>query len=133
MEVKEKTKSLLASTLKIEAQVLMDILKTEYLDTKHVAYSVENDVLINARSKEEQLNTTLNILKNKVNEYWKVVSAADDGRPPLNYSALLLRVKELYTKLHSIKLKYKVTNIAAASSKDHDGDFMVKLQKLTNP
>ena len=91
----------------MEAQALRDDQEAQYIEEKQIADLVNEDILMTAGHKKEQLTIALNIFMHKINNYRKVVSIDNDGRAPLEYSVLLLRIMELSTKLCSIKLKYK--------------------------
>ena len=47
----------------------------EHLDIKAIVYSVDIDVLMTVRYKENMLNTALDVFMKKVYKYWKVFSS----------------------------------------------------------
>ena len=103
-------------------------LNAEFLDEGCLPKSKDDDVLMTARYKKYQLSAIFDMFRQMANEYRHTT---DKNRAPPEYNTLLVKIRELCTKLYSIRLKYKVTKTAASPSKDRDADCMVKLQKLT--
>ena len=82
--------------------------------------------------KEEQQKAALDDIKQRVYNYREVISTPANDRTPWDYSKILWKCKELYTKLHIIKPKFKATKITSTTIKDTEKDCVVKLQKLIN-
>ena len=78
--------------------------------------SEDEDILKTAGNKQVQLIVPLDFFIRKVNYYREVISTG----APSDHSEILLRVKKLATKIHSLKVKYEAAKIAAASSKYPD-------------